>query len=903
MHASRRRLRHPCLATQLVVPRLPAGMVDRPRLTARLERGRAEPVTLVCAPAGSGKTSLVASTVPAWPERVAWVSLEPSDNAPERFWNIVLVALERAGVAPPGSALAELAAPLDRSEGVFAPLLVNALAELPEPVALVFDDLQYIRSRPCLAQLSSLLVHLPGAVRLVLIGRSEPPLPLHRLRLSGRLVEIRGRDLAFTEDEAAALLQAHGLDLGPKLIRALRLRTEGWSAGLRLAALGLRGHADPEAFVTQFAGDDRTVADYLLAEVLDQQPPPVRSFLLRTCLLDTVCGELADALTGAGDGADTLAALERSNAFITPCDGRGEWYRFHTLFARVLRTRAHAVLGDEVRTLRRRAADWYAAHARPAEALKHAVLAEAWEVAAAIVATNWFELYTSPYAAEVIASIAAVPEPWRSQDPVLAGALACAALDRGDGTDAHRHLADAERAAASLPDDHRERYRATLALARLATARMEGRYETALEAADELLAEPPGRGREPSRERRALVRARLGETAAWAERFDRAEEQLSRAIAEADGSGLDQLAISARGDLAYARVLAGGPASDLRCADDALALAARRGWVNASATASAHIALAVAALDACRDEPCRAHLDNATVAIAVARRPHLDFALAHTRARLAGTRGHPVEGLRELEDWEARHTGGSTLVSERVGASCLRARLHLLAGRLDDARAAIDPVLHHTTPIVQVAEACLQLAEGRPARALETFGAHHQHDVRPLPVIERGILEAVAHRQLNDAGAARVALDQALTLSARTGCCRPFVDFAGVHLEGLLRDQIRAPTPHHKHVIGLLGLLAGNGRDTTPVAPVLEPLSDREQVVLRYLPTNLSNREIAGELFLTTNTVKTHLRSIYRKLNVGHRGEAVARARELHLIGGSSHPGPRERSDRVTPIG
>lgn len=403
------------------------------------------------------------------------------------------------------------------------------------------------------------------------------------------------------------------------------------------------------------------------------------------------------------------------------------------------------------------------------------MLAESWEAAAAIVATGWFERYTSPYAAEVSTSIAAVPEPWRSQDPVLAGALACTALDRGDRTDAHRHLAEAERAAASLPDDHRERYRETLALARLATARMEGRYETALEAADELLTEPLIRGRDPSPERRALVRAGLGETAAWAERFDRAEEQLARAIVEADGSGLDHLAISARGDLAYARVLARGPASGLRRADDdALALAARRGWVNASATASAHVALAVAALDACRDERCRAHLDDATVAVAVARRPHLDFALAHTRARLAGTHGCPAEGLRELESWEARHAGGSTLVSERVRASCLRARLHLLAGRLDEARAAITPVLDDTTLIVQVTEGCLQLAEGVPARALETLGAHDQHDVRPRHARARSLAHgpwqrappsgqpgAQAQSRTGDGGQRRLVADRA----------------------------------------------------------------------------------------------------------------------------------------------
>jgi LuxR family maltose regulon positive regulatory protein len=292
---------------------------------------------------------------------VAWVSLESADDDPARLWASVLASLRLAGTSELGSALAALAPPVRDSRSRFMPLLVNALAELAEPVILVLEDIHVLHSRECLNDLGFLVMHAPTQLRLVLSARADPPLPLHVLRLRGRLTEIRAAELAFTECEVAALLAAHDLSLGPELVDALCTRTEGWAAGLRLAALSLQDRDDPEHFVREFAGDDRVVGDYLLAEVLDRQPPPLRAFLLRTSLVDRISGELADALIGHCSSSDILADLERTNGFVIGIDSRREYYRYHRLFAELLRTRAQRELASELEVLHARAARGYAA--------------------------------------------------------------------------------------------------------------------------------------------------------------------------------------------------------------------------------------------------------------------------------------------------------------------------------------------------------------------------------------------------------------------------------------------------------------------------------------------------------------------------------------------------------------
>jgi LuxR family maltose regulon positive regulatory protein len=874
------------MVTQFAVPSLPFGMVERPRLSERLRSGLRGPVTLVCAPAGSGKTALVAAGAQRCPHPVAWVTLEPADDEPGRLWDAVLTALRLAGTVPEDSALSALAAPVRESRESFMPLLVNALAALEQPVPLVLDDVHVLRSRECLAQLSFLILHAPDPLRLVLTARSDPALPLHVLRVRGRLGEIRGADLAFTVEETAELLAEHGLHLDDDLVRTLHARTEGWSAGLRLAALSLQDRQDPERFIAEFAGDDRVVGDYLLAEVLDRQPPRVRGFLLRTSLVDRICGSLADVLTGDRQGADTLAALERTIGFVIGVDGHREWFRYHRLFAKLLRTRAERELADELPGLHIRAARWYADHGAAVDALQHAVAAGHWDLAVEIVAGQWFELYVRGDAAAVRSLLAPIPRDRLETDAELAAALACAALDVGDTEQAEVHLVHAERAAAGLPEPRRRRYLETMALANLATARLEGDFEGALAAADRLLAEAATHGGVPDAARQALVHAMLGESALWGHELDRAGEELTQAVTLARLHGLDYVAVSALSDLALLDVMNGGPAGDLGHAREAIALAERRGWAAIPQTAGAHAALALSAFFDLRPDAASEHLEHATAAVSQVHRRQIAFVVAHLTARLQGAGGAPRDGLRVLAEYEVRYRRGAAPPYERASLAAMRARLLTAAGDAEAAAAAVAPVHGEPWLVVDLAEARLALAAGNPAEAAEIVMAAKRDGksgTHAVTEVERTLLEAVAHDEAGDPAAAARAVEDGLTLVEVNGHRWPFLEL-GRRMEELLRRQIRTGTAHRAVVGELLDAFADRAPVSRTVAPLLEPLSEREQAILRYLPTALSNREIAAELFVTTNTVKTHLRSIYRKLDVARRREAVERARDLRLL-------------------
>lgn len=877
----------PPLVTQFSPPAAPCGFVERPRLRELVERGLREPVTLVCGPAGSGKSTLLASAVGT---RAAWVSLEPGDDEPGRFWSAVLTALRSAGAVPPDSALDALAPPVHESRSAFVPLLVNALAELPEPVVLVLDDLQAVRSRECLAQLAFLVLHAPPTLRLVLSARSDPALPLHVLRVRGRLVDIRAADLAFDESEAEQLLRAHGLALPERLVRALTARTEGWGAGLRLAALGLQGRDDPERFVSQFAGDDRAVGDYLLAEVLDRQPLPLRAFLLRTSIVDRVCGDLADALTGEGSGADTLKTLEHTNGFVIGIDQHREWFRYHRLFAKLLRTRAERELAEELSELHDRAACWYAERGAKSHALRHAVAAANWDLAVELVTEHWLELFVHGQGGAIRSLVDTLPPERLREDAELAAALACTALEVGDADAAEMHLAHAELGAERVPAARRRRYLETLALARLYQARLEGDFEAALTAADTLLAEAAGHDALPDDARRALVHAALGETALWAHRIDRAAQELAEAVALAEAAGLDYISVCTLSHLGLVDVMAEGPAAPGEHARAAIALAERRGWSAIPQLACAHVALAIAAFFDLRAEEAAEHLQRAFAAAAGSRARQLHFVLVHLDARMHGALGRAHEGLRALERFELEFRHGSSPPYERAALAAMRARLLATLGDLEAAHEALNTVTGAPWLTVDVTDARLLLAAGDPAGAVERLAGAVAAGKRPTHTItgvEWAVLNAVATDEAGDPAAAARALEQALELAERTGHRWPFIE-AGRRVEALLRHQIRAGTAHRSVVGELLDAFADRAPARHAVAPLLEPLSDREQTILRFLPTTLSNREIAAELFVTTNTVKTHLRAIYRKLDVARRREAVDRARDLRLLSGGT---------------
>src|SRR6266702_4265513 len=375
----------PLLETKLHVPRWRRGLVARPRLSERLSRGAESALTLVSAPAGFGKTTLLTQWLAAAPadrRSVAWLSLDQRDNDPGLFWAYLVGALKTAVQGIGASALSLLQSPGPPSEAGLATLL-NDLDAISNDVVLVLDDYHVIEARDVQEGMAFLLEHLPPQIHLVIASRADPALPLARLRGRGKLVEIRAADLRFTPGEAAAYLNGvMGLVLTARDVAALEGRTEGWIAALQLAALSMQGREDTAAFIAGFAGDDRYIVDYLAEEVLQRQPEHVQHFLLQTSILDRLSGPLCDAVTGQAGGKAKLAALERANLFLVPLDDRRRWYRYHQLFADVLQAHLLDEQADNVAVLHSRASGWFERNGEPAEAIRHALAAEDFEGAA-----------------------------------------------------------------------------------------------------------------------------------------------------------------------------------------------------------------------------------------------------------------------------------------------------------------------------------------------------------------------------------------------------------------------------------------------------------------------------------------------------------------------------------------
>jgi LuxR family maltose regulon positive regulatory protein len=362
------------LATKLNIPQPRPDQLRRFRLIDRLNQGMAQKLIMVCTPAGFGKTSLLADWAASTERPVAWLSLDPHDNDPVRFWRYVVGALDRTCLGLAEHVLPVLTPTSVIGGEVVVTALANQLQAGPETLALVLDDYHLIESRPIHEGMAYLLDHLPPRLRLIISSRSDPPLPLARLRGSGQLAELRATDLRFNPDETSALLRdAWGLDLTPHTIAALEARTEGWGVGLQLAALSLRERADPDTFLTELAGTHRYILDYLSEEVLERQPERVQAFLLQTSILDRLCGPLCDAVTDDADGQDMLERLERSNLFLVPLDDERHWWRFHQLFRDLLRVRLHRTGAARMSELHRRAGAWCAQHGLIDEAIQHAV--------------------------------------------------------------------------------------------------------------------------------------------------------------------------------------------------------------------------------------------------------------------------------------------------------------------------------------------------------------------------------------------------------------------------------------------------------------------------------------------------------------------------------------------------
>jgi LuxR family maltose regulon positive regulatory protein len=855
-------------------------------LLALLDEGAQGPLTLLAAPAGYGKTLLLASWAATArpPGAVAWVTVGPDDAQPPTFWGHVLDALAATGIAPAEGSPAGLDPRLDGGH-LFVRSLASWLAELPAPVVLVLDDLHEAGGEAVATELRLLLRFAPPQLRLVVATRADPPLSLQRLRVAGQLQEIREAELAFTRSEAGDLLGRQGVELSADELEVLLRRTEGWAAGLRLAALTLREHPLPGRFVDELAGDDRAIAGYLLEEVLAVQPPELRAFLLRTSVPDRICGGLADALTGGADGAEVLARLEREHVF-TMASGPGrDWYRYHPLFAELLRAELRHERPEELPALHRAAAGWQAANDLPVEAVRSALAGGDLDQAIVFLTGGWLPLLVEGQAAALGELLARLPAERMEANPELAAVAALSRLALGELEEADAWLGLAEAGAA--------RAGAALPLARLWRARLAGDAAGALAAAGPLL-DPGGdaaweRLARPD-DRRTLALALLGAAQLWSGQLEEAAGHLEQAVADAGRSGRELVGLDASAHLAVLEALRGnlGRAVEL----GRLVVGRARRGRPAAPLACAELALASAAYY--RDElgPAAAALARA---IRSAGRDHMvALGAAILGAFLAAGPDDQAEALARL-DAAVAAVGDRPPRLLAGGARAARAQLLAAAGDDIAAMATLDEEAAGREPVEAVSLARLQLARGEPAAAMATVAPllaaapGRPAADQPSLAIQASLVDAAATQELGDHDAAARALRRALDLAGPEGFRRAFVE-GGTPVRALLVDHLHRESSHRALADTLLARLRDTaGATASPVpaaaaAALIEPLSEREQVVLRYLPSTLSAGEIADELFVSLNTVKTHIRSIYRKLDTNRRWDTVRRARQLQLL-------------------
>ncbi len=882
------------------------GVVARPRLFGRL--GAQARVSVVSAPAGSGKTVLLRSWLgqPGLAGRAAWVPAGRAERDPQRFWLSVLGALRQTG---PGSVLVQpvTAAP-DLDGWVITERLLADLAPLDDRVWLVVDDVHELGPE-ALRQLELLLMRAPPGLRFVLAARHDVRLGLHRLRLEGELAEIREPDLRFTVAEARELFDAAGVDL-PE-VALLVERTEGWAAGLRLAALWLAGHPDPGRLAAEFSGTERTVAEYLLAEVLDRQGEPVRRLLLRTSILERVNGELAGLLTGDSGGERVLQDLEAANAFVVAVDAARSWFRYHHLFADLLQLELRRTEPDQVAGLHRAAAGWFAGHGYPVEAVRHAQAARDWGLAVRVLAGHWPGLYLDGQAAAVHELLAGFPPEARAADAELATLAAGDELARGSLEAAERYLGLAERASASVPAGRTRQFQVLLGIVRLLYARHRGNPQAAAAEAQRLqtAAEAPEEAQpDLGEDLRALALISLGSTELWTTRLEEAHQHLEQGVVLARRVGRPFLEFTGLADLAVAEIAR--PFADTagigrlfarpaELARQAIELAELHGWTDEPAVGTACRTLGAVLVWQGQPEEAEPWIQRAERTVTTEAEPAAAAGVRFTRGMIEVARGRDQDALAAFR--AAERLAGSLDVPN-LAVPQARAQQVFVLARLGDTEHAEQALADLEEPgrergDVRVATAALRLAQDDPRAAAAALAPVLDGSASVIPWIwlpHAFLLEASARDALGDPAAAGRAVERALDLAEGD---RALLWFLLHPVPGLLERQARHRTSHAALIAEILSLLAGNRSAPPPAGPPppLEPLSESELRVLRYLPTNLTGPEIAGELYVSHNTVRTHVTHLYAKLGTHTRAEAVARARALGLLAPSPLPGKAAR--------
>ncbi len=769
--------------------------------------------------------------------------------------------------------------------------IVSELAEQAAVFVLIIDDLHELRSADALSQLEHLLASLPSSARVVLSSRRDPPIRLHQLRLADEVAEIRASDLRFTERETRDLLAASEIGLSDGAAAALHQRTEGWAAGLRLAVISLSSHPDPERFVYEFSGTDRAIGEYLMAEMLERQPSAVQSALLRTSLVDRVNGELADLLADRSGSEQMLLELEDANAFVVSLDAQRTWFRYHQLLADFLRLEVRRRLGDEVPDLHRRAAHWFADHGEVVEAVRHMLAAGDWPGAARLLADHLFSLTLDGQEGAIAALLPSFPAGASAEHPELALAHAAVQLAQGRLEEAAAQLALAESHVQSTPPARRRRLAVAVASLRLALARRSGRFTEVMEQVNLLDASIADESSEPvalGTELRAVALMNLGIVETWSGRFADAERHVTEGATLAQAIGRPYIEVACRAYQAFPST-----SVSLRNARErgrhALALAERYGLSDRPVLAPALGAVACITVWMGEFEEGERWLRRGWEVVQADIDPAAAVLLHMVKGMLHAGRGEHQPALEALT---AAVRAQSLLTGVHILAPVIAEWLAAMQARLgmpDEARATLDRFSTEYEPMrgIDLARAVICLAEGDPATALAVLG-DVQDFMPPLgfpayALVEAHVLAGLAHLALGDRNAAGAAAEAALAAAEPDRLIFPFaMNNAGELLDVLPGHQ----TAHSALLADVVDQLRGAPAPSTDreFLSQLEELSPSELRVLRFLPTNLTRPEIAGELYVSINTVNTHIRNIYSKLHVRDRSSAVQRARQLRLL-------------------
>jgi LuxR family maltose regulon positive regulatory protein len=864
-------------------------LIRRGELLASLDRASEAKVTLISGPAGSGKTSLLRAWAdgPGRPYRLAVVQLQRNQQDSQQFWLSVLGAIRQASGTSGGTG--QLAATPDFNQGAVADRVHSELAQHRDRTFLIIDDLHELTSPEALTQLTALLEKLPEQVHAILTTRHDLPLRLHKLRLAGELTEIRAADLRFTRSETREFLKASDIALSESRAEELHQRTEGWAAGLRLAVISLASSPDPERFVAEFSGSSRTVAEYLLVEMLESQPAEVQQLLLRTSLLERVNGELADVLTGSHGSERILLGLEEANAFVVSLDPARTWFRYHHLFADLLRLELRRRLPQQLPVLHRLAAAWFTEHGAIVDAVRHTQAAGDWADAARLLADHSFGMTLDGQAQTIQALLRAFPPGAVADGPDLPLAHATSELARGHLDEAAAHLSVAETSITSTPPDRRHRLEVAIAALKLSLARKRGHLAGVVEQVRFLAAPITAQSDEEialDADLRAVALMNLGTVEAWSLGNQDSQRHLQEGAELARRIGRPYLEVSCLAELAFASKIEPFAHTQRRCLE-AIALADQHGWGAEPVISPALVNLAGVFIWTGQFDEGDRWVRRTARALETDTGPSIRLLLHLCTGLLLSGRGRQREALAEFraaEELQERLEGSHALMRQLTG---FRLATQARLGQLSEAKASLatlDADLAGSGEIGN-ARAVISLAEGDPAAALAAV-RDVLNGVAPavgyMAVIDANLLAALAHRELGGKRAAEAAVERALALAEADRLILPFAMTAS---RELLETMPRHETAHAALLTDIVEVMRGSSPGSESArASSVEQLSPSELRVLRYLPTNLSRPEIASELSVSVNTINTHIRNIYAKLQAQDRSSAVRRAREMRLL-------------------